>query len=252
VRLAKKSVRERYKQAETIEDLVERAAEAKWAIQSENRLRLEALLALARAEKPIADRGDCWDSDGWLLGVANGVVDLRTGKLRPGTQADGLTMHTDVMFDPNAECPRWERFVAEIFNNDEGLINYIWRAAGYSLTGDTREQCHFLCWGSGWNGKTTFQRVQRELLGDYGANTPFATLEMSSRSGIPNDLAELLGKLRPLGSTVFTFDLHRVSEHVRPARGARQHGDRPFQAGNRDDERGGQSAYPAADESQSG
>ena len=34
--------------------------------------------------KPLADAGDNWDTDPWLLCVENGVVDLRTGTLRNG------------------------------------------------------------------------------------------------------------------------------------------------------------------------
>ena len=193
-RMAKEAARHRFQQAASIDNLREREAEARWAIQSENKFRIDAMLNLARAEKPIAEAGDRWDLDSWLLGVANGVLNLRTGDLRPGTQSDCITMTTDVPFDPQATCPRWERFVAEIFAGDDELIDYIQRASGYSLTGDTSEQCHFLCWGEGWNGKTTFQRVQRDVLGDYGANTPFSTLEMSARSSIPNDLAALQGR----------------------------------------------------------
>ncbi len=159
-----------------------------------SKVRLDAMLALTRAEKPIADAGDGWNVDPWLLGVGNGVVDLRTGVLRDGKQADRLTMRTPVEYDPDAECPRWEEFVTEVFAGDEELIDYIRRAVGYSLTGETSEQCHFICWGGGWNGKTTFQRVQREVMGDYGANTPFSTLEMSARSSISNDLAALNGR----------------------------------------------------------
>lgn len=194
VRLAKDTVRRRYRDAAAIDDLREREAEARWAIQSESKVRLDAMLALARAEKPIADSGEAWDVDPWLLGVGNGVVDLRTGVLRAGDQKDRLTMRTPVEYDRNAECPRWEEFVREVFAGDEEMIDYIRRAVGYSLTGETSEQCHFMCWGGGWNGKTTFQRVQREVMGDYGANTPFSTLEMSARSQISNDLAALNGR----------------------------------------------------------
>jgi len=194
VRLAKEAARERYQQGASIDDLKEREAEARWAISSENRLRLDAMLSLARAERPIADSGEGWDADPWLLGVGNGVVDLRTGQLRPGRQDDRITMHSSIPFYPDAECPRWETFVFDIFAGNEELADYAWRAMGYSLTGDTSEQCHFICWGSGWNGKTTFQRVHREVLGDYSANTPFSTLEMSNRYSIPNDLAALYAK----------------------------------------------------------
>lgn len=72
VRLAKETARRRYLEAACIDDLRQREAEANWAISSENRFRLEAALNLAKAELPIADAGDRWDANGWLLGVANG------------------------------------------------------------------------------------------------------------------------------------------------------------------------------------
>lgn len=194
MRLATDAARIRFEQAATIENLRDREIEAKWAIQSENKYRIEATLDLARAEKSIADEGNNWDENGWLLGVANGVLDLKTGKTRPGKQSDRMTMQSAVHFDADVLAPRWQTFIGEIFAGDADLIDYIWRAAGYSLTGETGEQCHFLCWGGGSNGKTTFLRVLREILGEYGDNTPFSTLEMSSRNTIPNDLAALHGK----------------------------------------------------------
>ena len=135
-----------------------------------------------------------WDADPWLLAVANGVVDLRTGTLREGRPDDRITMHSPVCYIPEAVCPRWLAFLGEVFGDDDELIDFIWRACAYSLTGLTNAECHFLCFGSGCNGKGTFNRVQRDILGDYAANTAFSTLEMSSRNSIPNDLAALYGK----------------------------------------------------------
>jgi putative DNA primase/helicase len=103
-------------------------------------------------------------------------------------------MHTNVKFDPLAECPRWERFLSEVFAGDQELIDFIHRAVGYSLTGDTSEQCFFGCEGAGANGKSTFLEALRQVLGDYAANTPFSTLEWKGRSAIPNDVAALAGK----------------------------------------------------------
>jgi hypothetical protein len=157
-------------------------------------MRLEAALALAQSERPIADSGEDWDADPWLLAVANGVVDLRTGALSEGRPDDRITMHSPVPYDPEAQCPRWLVFLREVFGDDDELIDFIWRACAYSLSGLTNEECHFLCFGSGCNGKGTLNRVQRDILGDYAANTAFSTLEMSSRNGIPNDLAALYGK----------------------------------------------------------
>ena len=195
LRLAKEAARRRYQVApDLFDDPDELKAEAKWAISSESRMRLDAVLALAQAERPIADSGEGWDADPWLLGVANGVVDLRIGAVREGRSEDRITMHSPIPYDPEAQCPRWLTFLKELFGDDGELIDFIWRACAYSLTGLTNEECHFFCWGSGCNGKGTFQRVQRDILGDYAANTPFSTLEMSSRNSIPNDLAALYGK----------------------------------------------------------
>ena len=51
-------------------------------------------MALASHEQPIADAGATWDADSYLLATPTGVVELDTGSLREGTQADRLTMVT--------------------------------------------------------------------------------------------------------------------------------------------------------------
>ena len=193
-RLAKRAARLRLRDAANLEGKDDRQHEAEWALTSESRPRLEATVKLAQSEKPLADPGMGWDSDAYLLGVANGVVDLRTGMLREGRPSDCITLHTNVPFNPTAKCPRWEQFLSEIFNNDAELVDFIYRAIGYSLTGDTREQCLFLCYGEGANGKTTLFEALRYVLGDYAGNTPFSTLELKGRASIPNDVAALVGK----------------------------------------------------------
>lgn len=193
-RLGKAAVRERFIDAGALEDLEDRARAAKWAIASEARPRLDALLYLAQAERPIADAGDRWDPDPLQLGALNGVIDLRTGELRGGRREDRVTRSVAVEFDASAVCPRWEQFLSEIFAGDADLIDFIWRAVGYSLTAITSEQCLFLLYGTGANGKGVFSRALMNLLGDYADNMPFSTIEMHQRSAIPNDLAALDGK----------------------------------------------------------
>jgi putative DNA primase/helicase len=193
-RLAKVAARDRYQTATTIENLLERGQEAKFAIGSENRQRLEATLIQAKSEPPIADPGNAWDADPWLLGVSNGIVDLRTGTLRDGVAGDRITLHTNIAYTEGATAPRWKRFLGEVFAGDKALIDYIWRAIGYSLTGGTSAQCLFMCHGTGANGKSVFLAILRDLLGQYGTNTPFSTFELHNRSSIPNDIAALAGK----------------------------------------------------------
>jgi putative DNA primase/helicase len=191
---AKNAARYRLKAASELEDDEERRREVKWAVQSESRYRLGAMVEQARAESPLAEVGENWDSDPWLLGVGNGVVDLRTGTLRPGRPEDHITVHLNIAFDPTAQCPRWLQFLDEIFLGNKEMVDFMHRAIGYSLTGDTREQCIFLCWGSGANGKSTMLELLHYVLGDYAFNLPFSAFELQARSGIPNDVAAMAGR----------------------------------------------------------
>ena len=130
----------------------------------------------AAALPSIADPGDRWNADLLLFGVPNGVVELRDGSLRDGRPEDRITLQAGAAFDPAATCPRWERFIVEIFAGDESLIRFIQRAIGYTLCGLTAEQCLFLLFGTGANGKMTLTRTIANVLGDYGLNLPFSTL----------------------------------------------------------------------------
>ena len=193
-RLAKKAARVRYRTALDIEDLDLRGKTASFAVRSESRQRLDACLALARSEHPIADSGMTWDPDPYLLGVANGVVDLRTGMIRSGHPDDRLTMQVPVQYDVKAECPRWQQFLHQVFQRDEELIGFVQRALGYSLTGSVREQVLFLCYGTGSNGKSVFLDMLRNVLGDYAMNIPFTVLELQQRPSLTNDLASMAGR----------------------------------------------------------
>jgi putative DNA primase/helicase len=141
------------------DDLREAEKQAKWAISSEGKYRLEAAVKLAQSERIIADSGNSWDRNPLLFGVANGVLDLRTGKLRQGNPSDRLTLHSDIRLNAIACCPRWLKFLREIFGGEEELIDFVQRAVGYCMTGDVNEQVLFMCYGTGANGKSTFLEV---------------------------------------------------------------------------------------------
>jgi putative DNA primase/helicase len=209
-RRAKAAMRRRLQTAAAITDDDKRKRAVKWSLDSESRGRLEACVSLAQAELPIADAGDGWDTDPWLLATPSGVVDLRTGQARPGRRSDRLTMSTGVPFDPDATCPRWERFVSEVFAGDAELMSFVHRAVGYSLSGITTEQCLFLLYGSGANGKGTFSKTLMAAFGDYASNMPFSTIEMHQRAAIPNDLAALVGRRFVVASE--TNDEARLNE----------------------------------------
>ncbi len=205
-RLLRDETRARLRAATSIADEGERRLAIKWAMSSEGRPRLEAALALATRLQPIADAGEDWDADPFLLGVENGVVDLRTGTLRPGRPADRITRACAAPFVPGAPADRWERFVDEVLcqvdengHVDEAgtlaLAGFVHRALGYSLTGATSEQVLWLLHGAGSNGKTLLLEVVADVLGDYAYAAPFSTfVHQPNPGGVPNDLAALEGR----------------------------------------------------------
>jgi P4 family phage/plasmid primase-like protien len=208
-RLAVETTRERQRLALDITDADQKKRAITWAIKGESRGRLDNALELAKAVAPIADDGSNWDRDAFLLGVQNGVVDLRTGAFRLAAAEDRITMRTRVAFDKKAECPRWERTLADIFGGDAEMVSFVRRAVGYSITGDCREECVFFLWGDGRNGKGTVMNTLGWLLGDYADDMPYSTLEKSKHGGgIPNDVAKLDGKRFVTCSEVNEFELN--------------------------------------------
>lgn len=133
------------------------------------------------------------DADNFKLGVKNGVIDLKTGELIPPKPDQLITKRANVTYYPDAPAPRWERFLKEIFLGDEALIEYIQRCVGYSLTGDTREQCFFVLHGIGANGKGTFGEIIKAIVGEYASSIEFKTLMAGEGSKVGDDLAPLRG-----------------------------------------------------------
>ena len=129
--------------------------------------KISAALWLARSDPRIVIKREEIDVDNFLLGARNGVIDLRTGQRRDGQKGDFITKSCGCNYEPEATAPRWEAFLAEIFKGQTDLVDYIQRAMGYTLTGDTREQCLFFLYGAGANGKSTFIEILIKLLGDY-------------------------------------------------------------------------------------
>lgn len=192
-RLAKMTVRSMQREAAAIEDPDVRESLLKHAARSESAGRIRSMLELASTEPEIACVPDVFDADPWLLNVENGTLDLRTGDLHAPNRGDMITKTAPVVFDPKAKPNRWLEFLADITDGDEELMEYLQLAVGYSLTGDTREQCLFFCYGTGQNGKSTFLETIREMLGDYAQQADFSTFLARRGEGPRNDLARMRG-----------------------------------------------------------
>jgi putative DNA primase/helicase len=199
-RRAKGTVAEIYREAADAADLKTREQLGKWALACEDSKRIIAMMRLAQSEPGIPVSPAQFDAEPWLLNCNNGTLDLRSGELRPHDPADLLTCLVPVDYLPDAPCEQWEKFLYQIMLFEERpdiaveMVHFLQRALGYSLTGDCREQCLFLMWGSGANGKSTLVNIISRILGSYWRNTPTETLLARNKGGeIPSDLARLDG-----------------------------------------------------------
>lgn len=165
--------------------------EIRWALRTQSRERIKAMIDLARPELSVPAAQ--LDGDPLLLNVLNGTLDLRTGILRKHDPADLITKLAAVTYDADAQCPNWLRFLDRVLATDAELIRGVQKMVGYSLTGDTREQVFFFLHGTGANGKTTFVEVLRALLGDYSTQAEFSTFLARRGDGPRNDIARLRG-----------------------------------------------------------
>lgn len=190
-RRAAETVRQLYRAAGDLGEPKQREALAGWAIKCESGQRRREMLASARSLLPI--RPAELDADPWLLTVTNGTLDLRTGQLHPHRREDLITKLAPVAYDPAAAAPTWAAFLQRIMDRNEGLISFLQRLAGYSLTGDTREQIIAILHGPGQNGKSTLLETLAALMGDYAQQTPAETLLIQRGGGIRDDVADLKG-----------------------------------------------------------
>jgi len=190
---AKATVRAMYAEAANEDDDRRRKDLARHALKSEAAQKIRAMTELLKTEPGIPVLPEELDQDPWLLNCQNGTLDLRTGELRSHDRRDLITKLAPVVYDPNATCPEWFRFLDRIMAGRADLVTFLQRAVGYALTGLTDERVLFILHGSGANGKSTFLETIALLLGDYAARTTADTVLARDRDAIPNDIARLRG-----------------------------------------------------------
>ena len=129
----------------------------------------------------LAARPQDFNREPWLIGLKNGVLDLRTRSVRPVKPEDMLTRMAPVEFDPDAECPTWERHLRAMFRTGEPMdsppneqaINFLQRAIGASLVGEVvGDQFFVVVCGPKRTGKGVLTRTMKAILGPYATTLP--------------------------------------------------------------------------------
>lgn len=187
------TLRARYFLANYIEDDAERDALEKWARKCESGQHIQTAMKVAQSMTNIATTAAQYDADPYLLNFLNGTLNLRDITFREALQSDYITRLCPIEFDASAKAPEWEKFIGVVFQGNKELIDYVQRALGYCLTGDTREHAFFIAYGGGANGKSTMLTTLGRALGNYSTVTAFRTFDADNKNEYGNDLAALRG-----------------------------------------------------------
>nr|WP_315224353.1 phage/plasmid primase, P4 family [uncultured Albidiferax sp.] len=153
---------------------------------------MHGALSMARSDPRIRARLEDFDADPYELNTPGGVVDLRTGAIRPQQAADRFMQVTHAA---SATKPSMGllRFLEAIFPDAE-VLEFMQRSAGYWLTGTrTAQALWFLC-GPGGNGKSTLLDALHHAMGAYATKMPAAALMVRKGERHPTELAMLRGK----------------------------------------------------------
>lgn len=149
---------------------------------------------LKESQHLLPINAEMFDQDKHLLNAQNGYIDLKTGQLHNHDREKYFSKIASIEYTDKIDCPLWDEFLMEVFNNNRPIINYIQRAVGYSLSGSTEEQVMFILHGNGRNGKSVFLDIITEMLGNYTTNIQPQTLMVKPMSGGANsDIARLQG-----------------------------------------------------------
>ena len=111
-----------------------------------------------------------------LLNLRNGLFDLGTEELRPHRPDHLSTIQLPIAYDPGAQCPAIDKFVAETFPED--AFELAFELAAFLMMADPSVQKAILLLGPGGNGKSVFLRLLQAMLGrENYATVPLQKLE---------------------------------------------------------------------------
>ena len=139
-----------------------------------------------------------FDKYPYLINCKNGTYDLKTMEFREHDWQDFLTMQTNFEYSlQDVRCERWEQFIKEVTQDDHGKADYLQRALGYSMLGESKEECMFILHGKTTrNGKSTLLDAIQHLLGDYATVAPVELICKSDRQKNTEAPTSVLARLK--------------------------------------------------------
>jgi P4 family phage/plasmid primase-like protien len=164
----------------------------KWSSSCNNLGKLQACTAMLRTFLNFP--GEKLNAARDTLACLSGTISLRTGDVSPHRPGDFITACAPVSFVPGAACPRFIRFLNEIFKGDESVVGFVKRWFGYCITGEVREHALLFHIGEGGNGKGVLMETLQRVLGPGYSGVGPRTLLSPNNGGASPEIAGLIGR----------------------------------------------------------
>jgi putative DNA primase/helicase len=100
------------------------------------------------------------------LTLQNGLYKLEETRLIPHSPEIFTTNLLPYNYDASAKCPRFHRYLDEVFLGDQETISFIQEAVGYAFHKSIPKPAIFFLIGSGSNGKSVFINTLTNLIGE--------------------------------------------------------------------------------------
>lgn len=165
----------------------------------------EKLLQMVRRIRdPLVVLPKYIDKQHYIKACPNGVIDLRTGELRPGKAEEYIlnaiaTEYDASLLEKDDPCPETNAFLLRSMDGEQELVDFIWRLLGYGLVTERRDHIFTIFWGEhGRNGKDTLIKLVTHVLGQtLSGDVPvemFLQMQQTRNSSAPSpDVLALRG-----------------------------------------------------------
>lgn len=128
----------------------------------------------------------------------NGTLELETGVFREHNPGDYCSIQASYPYNPTADCPAWERFIADVTGDDPKTAELLQFIPGYVFFPDCSMEKIFVLTGVGGNGKSKYLEVLRQLFGEENCShiTPRGLLDRFQRIQLQSSLVNLAGEIK--------------------------------------------------------
>ncbi len=140
-----------------------------------------------------------------VVNVQNGLLHVVTREFTPHSPKFLSSIQLPVKYDPEAECPAWEKFVNEVFPED--AQDLAWEIVAWLMTPYTSIPKAVLLMGDGANGKSTYLRAIMTFLGKHNTGA----VSLHRLEGDRFSAARLVNKLANICPDLPSNDLASTS-----------------------------------------